>query len=319
MPRSILFGALLTLIFVSGSALYLTKKSFSLDFLPLLLQADKKYLLLSLFSIFLYHTFDNLRLFILSRAMKVRYSFMYGYLVSFVNAFGATITPAHMGGEFMSVYALSRRGSKLYKVMGVVTMKTLTGGTFFLLVLPYTLYHFYKNPTGSLKILAVLVLFAGIFALLYVLVRLLSRKGAPQNQNLLKGFRYTVRRYTVVLRIFLRDRKPSLLLACISSFLLYLSFLASGAFLVKSFNPEPDFVFIVEHQLTLLYAIFISPTPGGSGVGEVGALYVFDSFLEASLLGSFSLLWRFVTQYASALLGGLLLLFLLLRDARKNV
>jgi len=67
----------------------------------------------------------------------------------------------------------------------------------------------------------------------------------------------------------------------------------------------------------LLYAIFLSPTPGGSGVGEVGALYVFDAFLEVSLLGGFSILWRFITQYISALLGGIFLLFLIIKDSKR--
>ena len=121
----------------------------------------------------------------------------------------------------------------------------------------------------------------------------------------------------MVSRIFLRDKKLSILLASISSVFLYLSFLSSGAFLVKSFNPEHSLFTLIEHQIMLLYAIFLSPTPGGSGVGEVGALYVFDAFLEVSLLGGFSILWRFITQYISALLGGIFLLFLIIKDSKR--
>lgn len=317
MPGSILYGIILTFLFVAGSVAYIAKKTFSEDFLSLLLRADKKYLLLSVFFMFLYHSFDNLRLYVLSRAMKLRYSFLYGYAVSLINTFGATITPAHMGGEFMSIYTLSRRGGKLHKVMSIVTMKTLTGATFFILALPYLFLHLYRNPSQGIKILYLFLFFLFLGLGVYALFRMFVNKNRDEGGGFLQRMRYTLRRYLVVSRMFLRDKKDSLFLASLSSVLLYISFLASGAFLLKSFNPEPNVLEVMEQQLLLLYAIFISPTPGGSGVGEVGALHVFEPFLEAGVLGGFSILWRFVTQYFSAIVGGILLAFMLLRDARR--
>lgn len=152
---------------------------------------------------------------------------------------------------------------------------------------------------------------------MYALFKLFSKRGTAENQRFMQKLKYTLKRYVVVSRIFLRDKKKSIFVACISSMLLYVSFLVSGAFLLKSLNPAPGFITLIEHQLMLLYAIFLSPTPGGSGVGEVGALYAFEPFLELSLLGGFSLLWRFITQYLSAIIGGLLLAFLLLKDAKR--
>jgi uncharacterized protein (TIRG00374 family) len=67
------------------------------------------------------------------------------------------------------------------------------------------------------------------------------------------------------------------LLAVLLSIALYLSFLAIGAALLKAFNPSVSIVEVFIHQLPLLYAIFMSPTPGGSGVGEFGAIPVFLS------------------------------------------
>ncbi len=317
MPRSILYGIALTFLFVAGSLLFIMKKAFTKDFLNVLLHADKKYLLLSVFSMFLYHSFDNLRLFVLSRAMKLRYSFSYGYMVSFINTFGATITPAHMGGEFMSMYTLSRKGGKLHKVLSIVTMKTITGLVFFLLALPYVAVHLYKNPLQGIRIVYLLLIFFVLGLVFYSILRIFSKRGKKENHKLMQRIRYNFKRYAVVSRIFLRDKKTSIFIASLSSVFLYLSFLASGAFLLKSFNPEPSILALMEHQLLLLYAIFLSPTPGGSGVGEVGALYAFEPFLELSLLGGFSLLWRFITQYFSAIIGGLLLAFLLLKDAKR--
>ncbi|RMH81290.1 MAG: TIGR00374 family protein [Acidobacteria bacterium] len=316
MYRSIFLGILFTFIIVVGSTLYIFKKTFSKEFIGMLFLLDRKYLLLSLLSMFLYHTFDNLRLFVLSRAMNLRYPFFYGYLISLINTFGATITPAHIGGEFMSFYTLSRKGGKLHKVMSIVTMKTITGTAFFLLALPLMLYQLYKNPQQIMEIVYVVLFFLVAMVVIYWFFRFfLNRK--PKEGKLSQRIRYTLRRYAVILRMFYRYKKVSIAQACFFSVLLYLSFLASGAFLAKSLDEGLSFYGVMESQLALLYAIFISPTPGGSGVGEIGALYAFEPFIEASLIGGFSLVWRFITQYMSAFIGGLVLALLIFKDARK--
>lgn len=317
MYRSIFYGILLTFLFFFGSLIYILKKSMSKEFLLVIPHIEKRYFLLSLLSMFLYHTFDNLRLFVLSRAMNLRYSFLYGYMISFINTFGATITPAHVGGEFMSLYTLSRKGGKLHKVMSIVTMKTLTGSLFFLIALPYVLYYLYKNPNHSIRVLMVFAFFLLLVLLLYVPLRFFSKKKVAENSKIIQKIKYTLKRYLVVSKIFLRDKKLSLIVASFSSIMLYLCFLSSGAFLIKGLNEEASFLTFIEHQFTLLYAIFLSPTPGGSGVGEIGALYAFELFLDASLLGGFSLLWRFITQYLSAIIGGVCLFILLLKDSHK--
>lgn len=101
MLRTLLYGIVLTVFVLTGSFVYVLKRTMSKEIFEVLLLLDKRYLFLSVLSMFFYHTFDNIRLFILARAMNLRYSFSYGYLVSFINTFGATITPAHVGGEMM--------------------------------------------------------------------------------------------------------------------------------------------------------------------------------------------------------------------------
>lgn len=317
MLRSLIYGIALTLFFVVASLIYILKKSVSKDILVVFFHIDKGYLFLSVFAIFLYHTFDNLRLFVLSRAMNLRYSFFYGYVISLINTFGATITPAHMGGEFMSLYTLSRKGGRFHKVMSIVTMKTLTGMAFFLLAFPYVLFYLYKHPKTSLRILTILVLFFLAFFAFYLVFKVLSKRKSVENSKITQKIKYTLKRYIVVSRMFLKDKKFSLLMASVSSIFLYVCFLASGAFLVKGLNADASFFKAMEHQLMLLYAIFLSPTPGGSGVGEVGAFYAFDVFLDVGLLGGFSILWRFITQYLSALMGGFLLIFLIFKDSKR--
>jgi len=317
MLRPLLYGIVLTVFVLTGSFVYVLKRTMSKEIFEVLLLLDKRYLLLSVLSMFFYHTFDNIRLFILARAVNLRYSFSYGYLVSFMNTFGATITPAHVGGEMMSLYTLSRKGGRLHKVMSVVVMKTLTGMAFFIFLSPLLVYYFYKHTQEAVKLFVILVVLGLLSLLAYKVLRYLFDRSKDQNQSMMLKVKYTLKRFIIVSRLFLRDKKKHIFLATLSSMLLYVCFLLSGAFLLSAFEPSVSFSKAVFSQIALLYAIFLSPTPGGSGVGEVGGLEVFSDFLPAYMLGSFVILWRFITQYLSAIIGGVLFFYLLFKDARS--
>jgi len=134
MKRTIFLGSIGVLVIVFLSFLYILFKTFSKETLEVLFSLKRRYLLFSFFWVFLLHTFDNLRLFVLSRAVGVKYSFLYGYAVSLANTFAATVTPAHIGGEAMAIYLIARKGVNISKTMSIVTMKTISGMSFFMVL-----------------------------------------------------------------------------------------------------------------------------------------------------------------------------------------
>jgi uncharacterized protein (TIRG00374 family) len=221
-----------------------------------------------------------------------------------------------VGGEMMSLYTLSRKGGRLHKVMSVVVMKTLTGMAFFVFLSPLLVYYFYKHTREAVKLFVILVVLGLLSLLVYKVFKYLFDRSKDQNQSLMLKVKYTLKRFIIVSRLFLKDKKKHIFWATLSSILLYVCFLLSGAFLLSAFEPSVSFSKAVLSQIALLYAIFLSPTPGGSGVGEVGGLEVFSGFLSAYMLGSFVILWRFITQYLSAIIGGVLFFSLLFKDAR---
>jgi len=313
--RSFLYGIFITVIILFLSFVYVIKRTLSKDLVEVFLSLDKRFVLLSLFSMFLYHTFDNLRIFILSRAMNLHYPFLYGYVISFINTFGATITPAHVGGEMMSLYTLSRKGARLHKVMSIVTMKTITGAVFFLLFIPIVVHYFYRNPQVVLRLLVILLVLSLFSLAFYRIGRILFNRSA-QRSSFIAKVKYTFSRFLVVTKLFLKNKKLHLAFATLYSVLLYVSFLLSGAFLIKAFEQSVSFYEATYAQIILLYAIFLSPTPGGSGVGELGGIEVFSGFLSLSAVGGFVILWRFITQYISAIVGGVLFFFLFVKDSK---
>ncbi|MGQ9537796.1 MAG: lysylphosphatidylglycerol synthase transmembrane domain-containing protein [Actinomycetota bacterium] len=71
-------------------------------------------------------------------------------------------------------------------------------------------------------------------------------------------------------------------------------------------------------QLVVQLLMPFIPTPGGSGLGEVGFLYVYSHVLpDAGLAGVLTLIWRFVDFYLGILVGGAAFL-LILRDIDRH-
>ncbi len=317
MIKALIRGSIFFVLILLLSLLYILFNSFNSATLQILYTIDKKYLLLSFFAVFLIHTFDNLRLFIISRAMGVRYSFLYGYVISFINTFGATITPAHVGGEGTTVYMLARKGVDAYKIASIVTLKTLTGMAFFILLAPVFIYQLLQHPKNVLKLFSILM----VFSLLIFILFSIFKKGVEiphlKGKEWVRKLKNSFKRYLVFLRLFYREKKKEFIFATLSAILLYVSFFAVGIFLLKAFNKEVDFLKAFYEQISLIYAIFVSPTPGGSGVGELGGLMVFSSFLNKTELGIFVILWRTISQYLSASVGGVIFLICLVRDLKR--
>ena len=314
MRKTFIYGTLLLVSVLLVSFMYIFFKTFTKETVSVLFNLKKRYILLSLFLIFLYHTFDNLRLYLLSRAVNLKYSFLYGYVMSFVNTFGATVTPAHVGGELAAVYMLLRKKASVHKVMSIVTMKTLSGLSFFVLGFPFLVWHFYTRPDLIMPVVKVFVAVVGAFGIGYLLLNYVFKKNRQRRS--VKKFKDTLKKYAFYLQIFGYKRKGYLIGSILSSIALYVCFLLIAPALAKAFGKEEGFWDMFSSQLSLLYAIFVSPTPGGSGVGELGGLAVFATFMEPFELGVFVILWRLISQYISALIGGVFFTICLIKDLR---
>jgi len=313
--RNVIKGSILLVFFLALSLLFIAYKSFSPQVFELIGNLNKFYLLLAFFCLFLVHTFDNARLFIISRALGIKYSFLYGYVTSFVNTFGATVTPAHIGGEGMAVYMLLRKGISAHRVATAVTFKTVTGMVFFILCFPFLIFQAFRSPKNFLNVVLVLLVLLALTSFFFTgLKKFLKRKDKESIGFKVRKF---LVKYLGAVKFFYKRKKVEFLLASLSSIALYVSFLLIAFFLLLSFGKEASPIEVISVQLGLLYAIFVSPTPGGSGVGEIGGYVVFAGILSQSEVGVFVLMWRVISQYFSAFLGGILFFVCLLMDAKK--
>ncbi len=319
MYKNFLYGLCITIIVILFSFSYIIFKTCPPNFLQVLMKLNKKYLFYSFCSLIFYHTFDNLRLFFVARSLDLKYPFSYGYLVSLVSTFGATITPAHLGGEVLPLYTLSRKGGEFHKILTVVTIKGVSGTLFYIFFLPFTLHTLLKNPKQTKEFLIIVSLLIILFFLGYIIwQRLITKNESFLGVNLRKKVKNTFLKYIATCKQLIKKDKKIFILVLIFSFFLYFSFIFIGIFLLKAFHVDIDWKELYFSQLPLIYAIFMSPTPGGSGVGELGALPIFSTYLSEDILGIFVIFWRLISQYLSAFLGGIIFSIFLLKDLRKS-
>ena len=320
MYKNILYGFLFTITIIFLSFLYIINKSAPQNFFKIAFSINKKYLFLSLFVIFLFYTFDNLRTFIIARSVGVKYSFLYGYVIVLINSFGATVTPFYIGGELLPFYTLKRIKGEIYQIMSIVTLKGFSGMFFYIIFFPFTIHSILINPHKAKKIIFLFLFILFITIILFTLWQLIFKKRLKfLSKETLRSIKYTLLKYLVICKNFFKKKKRVFLIVLMLSLFMYNSLLFTGIFLIKAFNENAfsiKEVFLA--QLPLIYAIFMSPTPGGSGIGEIGALSVFDTFINADFIGIFAILWRIVNQYLGAFIGGLLFLILILKDSCKK-
>jgi len=309
MPLALLFwGSLLTLLFVVGSYIFLIIKFSKQTDWEFLLHLDVKFLLLAFFLLFLYHSLDTLRLKTIAEGFKIRYSYLYGFITSLVATFGATITPAHIGGELVIYYLLRRLNIQNRKIWATILFKTVSGVSFFFIALPVFVAYTLSNRWLLKKLLLLGVIFL-IFSLVSFPLLRWFQKWESKNY-IPKG----VKKYCLTVIYFWRKKRSLFLKACLYSILLYLVFLSFTPVLLMAFHINFNWLEIYLLQLPLIYAIFSSPSPGGSGVGELGGVTIFEGIVPHNVLGLFIILWRFISQYLSATLGGLIFSFLLYKD-----
>jgi len=75
---------------------------------------------------------------------------------------------------------------------------------------------------------------------------------------------------------------------------------------------------IFEIQITLIFLIYLAPTPGNAGIAEGASLWIMRNIVPLGYAPYYNLLWRFSTVYANAIAGLILLFHRIVADVRKT-
>ena len=99
-------------------------------------------------------------------------------------------------------------------------------------------------------------------------------------------------------------RKPWLIaLSFIITILLYFNKYALAFFIVLAFGLEVDFWTVIALQSIVHLLLYFAPSPGGSGIAEVGHSALMSNVIDKAYTGSFTLIQRSIMILIPALLG----------------
>ncbi|MEN3033841.1 MAG: flippase-like domain-containing protein [Aquificaceae bacterium] len=301
----IVIGALL-LIAIGGISIGVLVLKHGSELIKAMRYIKTEYLIVAVLCVLIFHILDGLRLFVLSRALKIKITPGYGLVLSFMGAFGASVTPSQLGGEFITVWALKKKGNGLHKALGVISVKSIIGLFTLSIFLPFAILQAFQDPER-----AMMPIFIAFLALLLALV---ITRAMKDRRGKLKRLGKVIKAYLMILNLYIAKKRGYVAVAFVLSLFAYFFYLLAGAILILSFNTNADLIQAIRAQALIFFTLIISPTPGGAGMAEIGGMYVFGQFLAGSSLGAFIITWRVLTLYTSAIVGSIFVFYYLIKD-----
>ncbi len=243
--------------------------------------------------------------------------------VILTGAFLAAVTPFQTGGLPVQLYLLKRDGVSYGKGTLIILLRAIFFSIMMLILLPF-LFPILTNEyeATSIKILSkysLIVYPIIVLIITFALIKpdiikrfmykltLIKRKRNKATRIVFKIFR-ELQEMKDGFWYFVKNRKTLSVISFFMTFLTYIPFFFIAPLLLKGLGLDVSFVKIAFLQVVVILFTFFSPTPGATGVCEGVFAIMFKGIVKRSLLGVFTILWRFFTFYLSAIVGGIMTL-----------
>ena len=273
------------------------------------------------------------RLWILTRPLGIQIGYPKCVQTSAATAALAYLTPSGTGGGPAQLYGLVRHGASLGRSVAA-NFASVTVNLLFLSLAGFGAWFFgaadsiegIRLPVANVDAATLFkwcaVGFGTIAAIILgiALSPRLPRQIAvrffgtgPRVRKALKFFQ----ELHGAIRIYGARGKGALLLATAVNILPFGARFVMGWAVLRGFGIDAGFWNVVTLHVMLHFLLYFMPTPGGSGVAEVLAPAVMASFLPASQLVSYTVLWRFFLSYVTIFVGGTILFRWLEADGQR--
>lgn len=253
-----------------------------------------------------------------------------------VGSFISNVTPFASGGGPFQVLLLHQKGMSLGKASSIITVQWTLRQVFFGILGPI-FFIFYQGYIDSGRIPTKLfnaAVVSGIVITLVLLffvwkpqiipalanglvrfpgVRRLMERGHRQEQfeHLIERVYREIEEFHECLRKLIKTKKWELLLATIFISLFWTFYFMIAPVLLIGLGAKPHFIQAFIMQTIMFLILPYIPTPGASGVAELGFAAFFAPFVPLHLLGIVAVAWRLLTYYFSTLFGGMITLRLI--------
>lgn len=274
---------------------------------------------------------SGLRIWLLTRPLGARISYLRCAQIGGVSAALAYLTPSGTGGGPALLYGLLRSGLSLGRTVAANFASVIVNLTFLSLA-GFGAWYFgaaaaiedIRLPVAGLSAARLFEWSALGFASVGTIVILLAAAPRLPRMLLLKLFGPT-RRVRKILRvlqelhgsliIYARKGKLVLFLAVLSNVLQFGGRFVLGWVILRGFGVDAGFWNVVTLHILLQFLLYFMPTPSGSGVGEMLAPALMSPFLEDRFLVAYTAVWRFFLNYLTIFAGGTVLVRWIGEDA----
>lgn len=250
------------------------------------------------------------------------------YRANLANLFIGAVTPSQSGGGPAQLFVLYKGGIPLAGGISVSIINFLATLIFFLIAAAFSVVivkdRFSENVIRYL-IQYGFVTFSGLFLffvfalwrpdLLGKLVdrisRLLEKTGTRFGNKLAKLGHKAVNEldyYHATCTTFMRREPMLLVYSFIITIVMYTNKFTLGYFIMRGLGVEGDYLSVLGIQFLLLFILYFSPSPGGSGIAELSTAALMSTLMPVHLLPLFTLLNRFFLLYLPAALGAFVMM-----------
>lgn len=306
-------------------------KKFSLRIIQKITYAFKQmnplFLLFAFISWFTYLALDAFRILLLAQGVTGKWiSLRTCFEVILTGAFLAAVTPFQTGGLPVQLYLLKQDGISYGKGTLIILLRAIFFAIMFLILFPFLFPILTQEyDVTSIKILSrysLIVYPIIVLIIAFALIKPDIIKRFMYKLTLIRGKRNKATK--IVFKIFkeleemkdgfwffVKNRKTHSVISFFMTFIAYIPFFFIAPLLLKGIGLDVSFIRIAFLQLVVVLFTFFSPTPGATGVSEGVFAIMFSGIIRKSLLGVFTILWRFFTFYISAIVGGIMTLDIL--------
>jgi uncharacterized protein (TIRG00374 family) len=272
---------------------------------------------------------DALKIRLLIRAAGESVTFLTSMELTWINYFGAAITPMQSGGGPLQMYVMYQHGISVGKSVAITIIRTVLIMLILGMMIPFAIMIRGDLPKmgwgvrGFVFYVVIFILAIWLSLIVSIvkpvlvkrlaarIINLLRRVGllkAEWEASLLKRAMREIDTYNENVRAFLTTGRRYFLPCVFVAFVQIVFQLSVMPCMIWALGLPVSYPECVLVQALFLFLLYFIPTPGGSGAAEGGAALVFSLFVPWNVAGILGIGWRFMTEYTGIFLGAIVAL-----------
>lgn len=275
---------------------------------------------------------DALKFKFLTRAAGEHIKYGLALELTWINYFGAAITPMQSGGGPFQMYILYKNGVGVGSSVAITLVRTFLTMLLLGVTIPFSLMMQPELPQLGWAmrgfmfyvIAFTLVVWVGVILSIvrpelikrwcWRIINILKRIGFLKQSRMTRMFRrasHEIDLYNQNVRAFITTGRNFFLLGALAAAIQMVVQLSVMPCMIWAMGMPVMYVECILVQALFIFLLYFIPTPGGSGAAEGGSALIFNIFVPWSVAGMMGVTWRLLTEYTGIALGTLVALKML--------